>query len=82
MQPDLIAEKSVGMEKDKNRKPISKLKLEDEAYHKHNIEILTKEDDHYKSSWKGDAAGLNTVTNSSDAGEITFKKPAARKEPI
>ena len=58
------------------------MKLEDEAYHERNIEILTQEDDHYKSTWKGDAVGLNVVTNSSDLGEITFKfdqKPAARK---
>ena len=61
------------------------MKLEDEAYHERNIEILTQEDDVYKSPWKGDAAGLNAVTNSSDLGEITFKfdqKHAARKEPI
>ena len=61
------------------------MKLEDEAYHERNIEMLTQEDDVYKSPWKGDAAGLNAVTNSSDSGEITFKfdqKNAARKEPI
>ena len=54
--------------------------------------MLTHEDDDYSSTWKGDAAGLNAVTNSSDSGEITFKipvkesdldkNPAARKEPI
>ena len=49
------------------------MKLEDEAYHECNIDILTQEDDHYKSPWKGDVAGLNAVTNSSDSGEITFK---------
>ena len=72
------------MEKDKICEAISQVKLEDEAYHERNIEILTQEDDNYKSPWKGDAAGLNAVTNSSDSGEITFKnqKPAARKEPI
>ena len=58
------------------------MKLKDEAYHERNIEILTQEDDHYKLPWKEDAAGLNAVTNSSDLGEITFKKPAARKKPI
>ena len=61
------------------------MKLEDEAYHKRNIEILTLEYDHYKLPWKGDAAGLNVITNSSDSVKITFKcdqKPAARKKPI
>ena len=43
---------------------------------------MTQEDDDYKSPWKEDSAGLNEVTDSSDSGEITFKKPAARKEPI
>ena len=41
------------------------------------------QDDDYKSSWKyKDATGLKAVTDSSDSGEVTFKKPAARKEPI
>ena len=66
IQAKLIAEHNVGMEKDKIRKAISQVKLEDEAYHERNIEILTKEDDNYKSPWKGDAAGLNVVANSSD----------------
>ena len=71
---------------------ISQVKLEDEAYHERIIEYLTQEDDDYSSPWKGDAAGLNAVTHSSDSGKITFripvtesdldKKPAARKEPI
>ena len=85
MQADLLSEKSVGMDKDKIRKAISHVKLEDEAYHERNIEILTQEDDDYKSPWKGDAAGLNSVTNSSDSLEITSKcdqNPASRKEPI
>ena len=82
MQADLIEEKIVGMDKDKIRKAISHVKLEDEAYHERNIEILTQEDDNYKFPWKEDVAGLNAVTNSSDSGEIAFKKPAARKEPI
>ena len=43
---------------------------------------MTQEYDDYNSPWKEYAAGLNAVTNSSDLGEITFKKPAARKDPI
>ena len=84
MQVDLLAEKSVGMDKDKICKAISHLKLEDEAYHERNIEILTQEDDNYKSPWKGDEEGLNVVTNSSDSGEFTckYQKPAARKDSI
>ena len=81
-QAKLLAEKNVGIDKDKIRKAIPQVKLEDEAYHERNIEILTQEDDVYKSPWKGDAVGLNTVTNSSDLVEITFKcnqNPAARK---
>ena len=85
MQARLLAEKNVGIDKDKINEAIPQVKLEDEAYHERNIEILTQEDDHYNSPWKGDSVGLNTVTNSSYSGEITFKcdqKPAARKEPI
>ena len=85
MQAKILAEKKVGIDKDKICKAISQVKLEDDVYHERNTEILTQEDDHYKSPWKGDAVGLNVVTNSSDSGEITFKcnqKPAARKEPI
>ena len=80
------------MDKDKIRKAISQVKLEDEAYHELIIEYLTHEDDDYSSSWKGDAVGFAAVTDSSDSGKITFntpvtesdldKKPAARKEPI
>ena len=84
MQAKLLAEKNVGMDKYKIRTKISQVILEDEAYHEPNIKILTQEDDHYKSPWKGDALGLNAVTHSSDSGEITFKcdqKPAERKEP-
>ena len=68
MQADIIAEKIFGMDKDKISKAISHVKLEDEAYHERNIEILTQEDDHYKSPRKEDVAGLNAVTNSSDSG--------------
>ena len=82
MQADHIKEKNVGMDKDKIRKKISRVKLEDEAEHERNIEYLAQEDDDYKSPWKEDAVGLKTVTDSSDSGEITFKNPAARKEPI
>ena len=57
------------MDKNKICKAISHVKLEDETYHERNIEILTQEDDHYKSPWKGYAAGLNVVTNSIDSGE-------------
>ena len=73
MQAKLLAEKNVGMDKDEIRTAIYQVKHEDEAYHERNIEILTQENDHYKSPWKGDAVGLNAVTNSSDLGEITFK---------
>ena len=72
MQAGLIAEKNVGMDKDKIRKAISHVKLEDEAYHERNIEILTKEDGDHNSPWKVDAADLRVVTDSSDSGEITF----------
>ena len=82
MQADLIAEKNVGMNKYKILKAISHVKLEDESYHERNIEYLDQEDDDYKSPWKEDAVDLRAVTDSSDSGEITFKKPAARKEPI
>ena len=68
MQADLFAEKNVRMDKDINFKAIYHVKLEDEAYHGRNIEILTQEDDNYKSPWKGDAAGLNAVTKSSGSG--------------
>ena len=77
-----MAEKNVGMDKNKIRKAISHVKLEDEAEHEHNIEYLAQEDDNYKSPWKEDAVGLKAVADSSDSGEINFKKPAARKEPI
>ena len=63
MQADLLAENNVGMDKDKIRREISHVKLEDEAYHERNIEILSQEYDNYKSPWKEDAAGLNAVTN-------------------
>ena len=82
MQADLIAEKNSGMDKYKTCKAISHVKLEDEAEHEHNIEILTQEDDNYKSPWKEDTADLRAVTDSSDSGKITFKNPAERKEPI
>ena len=92
MQAKLLTEKNVQMDKDKIRKAISQVKLEDETYHERNIEILTQEDDDYSSPWKGYAVGLNAVTNSSDSGEITFKipvteidldkKPSAIQEPI
>ena len=79
MQVDHSKEKNVGMDKDEIRKAISRVKLEDEAEHEHNIEYLAKEDDDYKSPWKiKDAIGLNAVTDSSDSGE----NPAATKEPI
>ena len=79
MQVDHIAEKNVGMEKDKIRNAISHVKLEDEAEHERNIEYLAQEYDDYKSPWKEDAAGLKAVTDSSDSGKFTFKNPAARK---
>ena len=82
MQADHIIEKNVGMDKDKICKAISCVKLEDEEEHERIIEYLTQEDDDYKSPWKEDAVDLKAVTDSSDSGEIAFKKPAARKEPI
>ena len=42
IQAKLLTEKNVGMEKDKIRMAISHVKLEDEAYHERNIEILTQ----------------------------------------
>ena len=82
MQADLIVEKNVGMDKDKICKAISHVKLEDKAYHERNIEYLDQEDDDYKSPWKEDAVDLKAVTDSIDSVKITFKKLAARKEPI
>ena len=66
IQAKLLTENDVRMDKDKICKAISQVKLEDEAYHERNIEILTQEYDDYSSPWKGDAVGLNAVTNSSD----------------
>ena len=63
---DQIKEKNERMDKDEICKAISHGKSEDEAYHEHNIERLTQEDDILKSPWKGDAEGLNAVTNSCD----------------
>ena len=57
------------MDKDKICTAISQVKLEDEAYNECIIEYLTQEDDDYSSPWKGDAVGLNAVTNSSDSGK-------------
>ena len=68
MQAKILAEKNVGIGKDKICKAIYQVKLKDKAYHERNIEILTQEYDVYKSPRKGDAAGLNAVTNSSDSG--------------
>ena len=73
MQAKLLAEKNVGMYRNKIRKAISQVKVEDEGEHERNIEYLTQEDDDYTSPWKEDAAGLKSVTDSSDSGEITFK---------
>ena len=42
MQAKVLAENNVGMEKDKICKAISQVKLEDEAYHERNIEMLTQ----------------------------------------
>ena len=75
MQAKILTEKNVGMDKDKIRTEISQIKLEDEAYHERIIEYLSQEDDDYSSPWKGDAVGLNVVTNLSDLGEITFRIP-------
>ena len=47
MQVKLLTEKNVGIDKDKIRKAIPQVKLEDEAYHERIIEYLTKEDDDY-----------------------------------
>ena len=82
MQGEIIAEKNVGMDKYKIHKTISDVKLEDEAYHERNIQYFYQEDDDYKSPRKEDAVDLRAVTESGDLGEIIFKKPAARKEPI
>ena len=81
IQADIIAEKNVGMDKNNICEAISRIKLEDEAEHERSIEYLAQEDDDYKSPWKEYAVGLKAVMDSSDSGEITFKKPAARKEP-
>ena len=78
MQADDIKEKNLGMDKDKIRKAISRVKLEDEEEHERNIEYMAQDDD-YKSPWKiKDATGLKAVTDSSDSDE----NPAARKYPI
>ena len=49
MQANHIKEKNVGMDKDKIRKAISRVKLEDEEDHERNIVYLAQEDDNYKS---------------------------------
>ena len=80
MQAKLLAEKNIGMDEDKIRKVISQVKLEDEAYHERNTEILTQEDDDYSSPWKGCAVGFAAVTNASDSGEILFKITATESD--
>ena len=75
MQAKLLTEKNVGMDKNKIRKAISQVKLEDEAYHERIIEYLTHENDDYSSSWKGDAVVFAAVTDSSDSGKISCKIP-------
>ena len=50
MQAKLLTEKDVGKDKDKIHEAISKVKLEDEAYHERFIEFLTHDDDDYSSS--------------------------------
>ena len=81
MQADHIKENNVGMYKNKIRKAISHVKLEDEEQHERNIENMVQDDD-YKSPQKIKdatvATGLNAITYSIDSDE----KPAARKEPI
>ena len=68
-QADNIEEKNVRMNKDEIRKAISRVKLEDEAEHKLNIEYLAQEDDNYKLPWKIKyAEGLKVITDSSDTG--------------
>ena len=67
MPAELLTEKNVGMDKDKIRKAISQVKLEDEAYCERNIEMLTQEDYYYILPWKGDAVSFASVTNSSDS---------------
>ena len=49
MQVNHIIENNAGMGEDEICKAISRVKLEDEAYHERNSEILTQEDDVYKS---------------------------------
>ena len=63
MQANHINEKHVGMDEDEMRKAISRAKLEDEAEHERNIEIMAQDDDDYKLPWKEDAAGLKVVTD-------------------
>ena len=75
MQTDHIKEKNIGMDNNKICKAISRVKLEDQEEHEHNIEYMDQDDDDYKSPWKvKDATGLRAVTDSSDSDE----KPAAR----
>ena len=80
MQAKLLTEKNAGMDKDKIRTATSQVKLEEEAYHERIIGYLTQEDDDYSSPWKGDAVGLNAVTNSSDSGKITFRIPVTESD--
>ena len=61
------------MEKDKIRKAISQVKLEDEEHHERNIKILTQEVDDYSSPWKGDAVGLNAVMNQLIQAKLPLK---------
>ena len=57
------------MDKDEIRKVISRVKIEDEEQHEHNIEYMDQDDDDYNSPWKNKyaivATGLKTVTYSS-----------------
>ena len=50
LQADHIKEKNVGMDKNKIRKAISRVKLEDEEEHERKIECMVQED-YYKLPW-------------------------------
>ena len=60
------------MNEDEIRNAISRVKLEYEAEHEHNIKCLAQDNDRYKLPWKEDAAGLKAFMDSSNLGKITF----------
>ena len=78
---NVILDKNYGIDKDEIRNAVDYMKSEYEEEHERDIKKMIRDDD-YKSPWKNKdatvATGLITITYSS----FSYKKPAARKEPI